>query len=55
MKNKAIEWGWESPKPSNMRSKEHQAFLINQYNAGKPLAKHVKSMNELNLALKNEV
>jgi len=51
MKHKAIEWGWETQKPSNVRSKEHQAFLINKYNTGRPLSEQVKSMAELNRAL----
>lgn len=51
MKTKTIEWGWENPKPVNVRSKEHQAFLINKYNTGRPLAQQVKSMAELNRAL----
>ena len=51
MKDKAIEWGWGNPKPVNVRSKEHQAFLINKYNTGRPLAQQVKSMAELNRAL----
>tara|TARA_X000001382_G_scaffold101953_3_gene76665 strand:- start:282 stop:467 length:186 start_codon:yes stop_codon:yes gene_type:complete len=51
MKDKAIEWGWGEPKPLNIRSKEHQTFLINKYNNGKPLKEQVKSMAELNRAL----
>ena len=51
MEDKVIQWGWESPKPTNVRSKEHQSFLINKYNTGRPLAEQVKSMAELNRAL----
>ena len=31
-----IQWGWEKGNPSNMRSKEHQAFLIQEYNKNRP-------------------
>ena len=51
MKDKPILWGWETQKPTNVRSKEHQAFLINKYNSSRPLAERVKSMAELNRAL----
>tara|TARA_R100000808_G_scaffold10659_1_gene28153 strand:- start:4413 stop:4808 length:396 start_codon:yes stop_codon:yes gene_type:complete len=34
-----------------MRSKEHQQFLIDQYNRNRPIEKHVKDMAELNRAL----
>lgn len=51
MKDKAIQWGWHSAKPIDVRSKEHQAFLINKYNTGRPLTEQVKSMAELNRAL----
>tara|TARA_R100000808_G_C2063489_1_gene93910 strand:- start:273 stop:458 length:186 start_codon:yes stop_codon:yes gene_type:complete len=51
MKDKAIQWGWYSEKPISVRSKEHQAFLINKYNTGRPLAEQVKNMTELNRAL----
>ena len=54
--NKTIQWGWEKGKPSNMRSKEHQAFLIQEYNKNRPEKDHVKDMAELNRALlTNEV
>lgn len=52
MKEKAIQWGWEAQKPTNMRSKEHQAFLIKKYNQGRPQSERVKTMAELNKALK---
>ena len=51
MENKTIEWGWEKGKPSNMRSKDHQKFLIEQYNRNRPIDKQVKDMAELNRAL----
>ena len=51
MENKTIEWGWEKGKPSNVRSKEHQAFLIKEYNKNRPKENHVKDMAELNRAL----
>jgi len=51
MENKTIEWGWEKGKPSNMRSEEHQKFLIEQYNRNRPIDKQVKNMAELNRAL----
>ena len=53
MENKTIEWGWEEGKPSNMRSKDHQQFLIEQYNRNRPIDKQVKDMAELNRALIN--
>jgi len=46
-----IQWGWEKGNPSNMRSKEHQAFLIQEYNKNRPEKDHVKDMAELNRAL----
>ena len=56
MENKPIEWGWEKGQPSNMRSKEHQEFLIQEYNKNRPEKDHVKDMAELNRALlTNEV
>ena len=51
MENKTIEWGWEKSQPSNMRSKEHQAFLIKEYNKNRPEHLQVKDMAELNRAL----
>ena len=51
MEDKIIQWGWHSPKPTNVRSKEHQAYLINKYNTGRPLTEQVKNMAELNRAL----
>ena len=51
MENKTIEWGWEKGKPSNMRSEDHQKFLIEQYNRNRPIDKQVKNMAELNRAL----
>ena len=51
MENKTIEWGWEKGQPSNMRSKEHQSFLIKEYNKNRPEHLQVKDMAELNRAL----
>ena len=51
MENKTIEWGWEKSQPSNMRSKEHQAFLIKEYNKNRPEHLQVSDMAELNRAL----
>ena len=51
MENKPIEWGWEKGQPSNIRSKEHQAFLIKEYNKNRPEKDQVKDMAELNRAL----
>ena len=51
MENKTIEWGWEKGKPLNVRSKEHQDFLIQQYNRNRPIDKHVKTMQEYIKAL----
>ena len=56
MKNKeseSIQWGWEKGKPSNMRSKKHQEFLINQYNRNRPIEEQVSSMQEYIKALEN--
>ncbi len=51
-----IQWGWDKGQPSNMRSKEHQAFLIKEYNKNRPEHLQVKDMAELNRALlTNEV
>ena len=49
--NKTIHWGWEKGTPPNMRSEEHQKFLIEQYNRNRPIDKQVKDMAELNRAL----
>jgi len=55
-KNNTIEWGWEKGKPLNLRSKEHQAFLIEQYNQNRPIEEQVKTMQEYIKALEtNEV
>tara|TARA_R100000951_G_scaffold70630_1_gene59560 strand:- start:9752 stop:9949 length:198 start_codon:yes stop_codon:yes gene_type:complete len=55
-KNNIIEWGWEKGKPLNVRSKEHQDFLIEQYNRNRPIDKQVKTMQEYIKALEtNEV
>ena len=54
--NKPIQWGWEKVQPSNVRSKEHQAFLIKEYNKNRPEHLQVNNMSELNRALlTNEV
>jgi len=50
---KPIQWGWEKGQPLNMRSEEHQKFLIEQYNRNRPIQDHVKDMAELNRALLN--
>ena len=56
MENKTIEWGWEKGKPLNVRSKEHQEFLIEQYNRNRPTDEQVKNMQEYMKALEdNEV
>ena len=47
MENKTIEWGWEKGQPSNIRSKEHQAFLIKEYNKNRPEKDQVKDMADL--------
>ena len=46
-----FQWGWEKGQPSNIRSEEHQKFLIEQYNRNRPIEKQVKNMAELNRAL----
>ena len=51
MENKTIQWGWEKSQPSNMRSRDHQQFLIEQYNRNRPIDKQVRDMDELNKAL----
>ena len=50
-KKKTIEWGWLDEKPTNIRSKEHQKFLIKAYNKNRPIHECVKTMAELNRAL----
>lgn len=56
MENKTIEWGWEKGQPLNVRSKEHQEFLIEQYNRNRPVDKQVKTMSAYLKALEtNEV
>ena len=50
---KPIQWGWEKGQPLNMRSEEHQKFLIEEYNRNRPIEDHVKDMAELNRALLN--
>ena len=52
MENKTIEWGWEKGQPSNMRGKEHQEFLIEQYNRNRTIDEQVSTMEELDKALK---
>ena len=56
MENNTIEWGWEKSQPLNLRSKEHQAFLIEQYNRNRPIDEQVKNMLDYLKALEtNEV
>ena len=55
MSDKAsIIWPFHNQEPTNIRSKEHQLFLINSYNKGKSKKEQVKTMSELIQALKNE-
>ena len=51
--NNTIEWGFNKKEPLNIRSKEHQDFLIEQYNRNRPIEKQVKSMPEYIEALEN--
>ena len=50
----SIMWPFHSQKPDNIRSQEHQKFLINFYNKGKSKNRQVENMSELIQALKNE-
>ena len=50
-KNNTIEWGFGNNEPLNIRSKEHQEFLIEQYNRNRPIDKQVKNMQEYTKAL----
>jgi len=55
-KNNTIEWGFGNNEPLNIRSKEHQDFLIEQYNRNRPIEGQVKNMQEYMKALEtNEV
>ena len=55
-KNNTIEWGFGDNEPLNIRSKEHQDFLIEQYNRNRPIDEQVKNMQEYMKALEdNEV
>ena len=55
-KNNTIEWGFGNNEPLNIRSKEHQDFLIEQYNRNRPIEGQVKTMQEYMKALEtNEV
>ena len=47
MENKTIQWGWEKSQPSNMRSRDHQQFLIEQYNRNRPVEAYASSIKDL--------
>ena len=49
-----ILWPFEVPKYINVRSPEHQKFLIDKYNEGKKREFRVKTMEELIAVLKKE-
>tara|TARA_Y100000401_G_C8280631_1_gene203246 strand:- start:195 stop:425 length:231 start_codon:yes stop_codon:yes gene_type:complete len=49
-----IMWPFEVPKHIDVRSPEHQKFLINKYNEGKKREFRVKTMQELIAALEKE-
>ena len=53
MEDKTIQWGFND-EPQNIRSKEHQEYLIEQYNRNRPAEEHVRTMEELTKALKKE-
>tara|TARA_R100001591_G_scaffold53638_2_gene63653 strand:+ start:1820 stop:2278 length:459 start_codon:yes stop_codon:yes gene_type:complete len=46
-----ITWTCEEGKDNTIRSKEHQDFLIEQYNRNRPVDQQVSDMAELNRAL----
>ena len=46
-----IQWTFGEGKDITLRSKEHQEYLIEQYNRNRPVDKQVKDMAELNRAL----
>ena len=50
-----IMWPFEVPKHINIRSKEHQKFLIERFNEDKPLIEQVSNIAELMSALKKEL
>tara|TARA_R110002051_G_scaffold233230_1_gene294803 strand:+ start:587 stop:817 length:231 start_codon:yes stop_codon:yes gene_type:complete len=50
-----IMWPFEVPKHINVRSPEHQRFLINKYNEGKKREFRVQNIEELLAVLKQEV
>ena len=52
MSDEPIMWGWE--KPPYQRSEDHREYLIQKYNKDKPEDQQVKTMEELNNALKRE-
>ena len=49
-----IMWPFEVPKHINVRSPEHQRFLIDKYNEGKKQEFRVTTMEELIAILKEE-
>jgi hypothetical protein len=46
-----IQWTFGEGKDITSRSKEHQEFLIEQYNRNRPVDQQVRDMGELNRAL----
>ncbi len=48
-----IQWTFGEGKDTTSRSKEHQEFLIEQYNRNRPVDQQVRDMGELNRALLN--
>ena len=48
-----IQWTFGEGKDITSRSKEHQEFLIEQYNRNRPVDQQVRDMGELNRALLN--
>ena len=50
-----IMWPFEVPKHIDVRSPEHQRFLIDKYNEGKKREFRVQNMEELLAVLKKEV
>ena len=51
---KTIKWGFFDGHPKSIRSKEHQEYLIKEYNKDKPLNEQVDNIAELLLAIKQE-
>ena len=49
-----IKWGIFDGHPNSIRSKEHQEYLIKEYNKDKPLHEQVSNIAEFLSAIKKE-